>query len=322
MAGGNADSLRWQIRMLLATEQTAPTNRPGTAGALARERDEEAFAALVHRHGPMVLRVCRSVLGHEQDAEDGFQATFLVLARKAAALSWQESIAGWLYETARRLAREAARIACSASPREPGRPTDHCRSAGGYFRTRPAGGARRGIEPVVRQVSIPARSVLPRRSEWRDGRPAAGLLPEHAQTPTRQGAAVAPRPTGAARPRPVRSGGGNPAPARRRIRLRTANPCPGRRPGRRTLRGRRRRGGLLGQRPRVDRSRPAGLSFSKGKTAVVVLSLCLVLSGAGLWAHQAWVANEAAARKDPERQAARPVDDADRQTPRKGEGPS
>src|SRR5208283_2195772 len=69
--------------------------------------DEVAFEALVARHGPMVLWVCRSVLRDSHDAEDAFQATFLVLARKARSLWIKETLANWLYRIAVRVALAA-----------------------------------------------------------------------------------------------------------------------------------------------------------------------------------------------------------------------
>src|SRR5262245_18854203 len=63
-------------------------------------REEAAFAALVRRHGPMILGVCRRVLRNTHDAEDAFQATFLVLVRKAASLLPRETIGNWLYGVA------------------------------------------------------------------------------------------------------------------------------------------------------------------------------------------------------------------------------
>ena len=59
-------------------------------------RDEASFAALVRRHGPMVWRLCLRLLGHAQDAEDTFQATFLVLACKAASVLKRESVGSFL----------------------------------------------------------------------------------------------------------------------------------------------------------------------------------------------------------------------------------
>ncbi|HTU90741.1 MAG TPA: sigma-70 family RNA polymerase sigma factor [Gemmataceae bacterium] len=93
-----------------------PRDEEGDAELLERFlrcREEAAFAALVRRHGPMVLGLCRRMLRHEHDAEDAFQAAFLVLARKAGSIRKKGALAAWLhrvaYHIAARMRAEAAR---------------------------------------------------------------------------------------------------------------------------------------------------------------------------------------------------------------------
>jgi RNA polymerase sigma factor (sigma-70 family) len=87
-------------------------------GEFATGRDEEAFAELVRRHGPMVLGVCRQLLRHEQNAEDAFQATFLVLARKAGSIRSPEALPNWLFGVATRMATRQRTLAGRRQARE------------------------------------------------------------------------------------------------------------------------------------------------------------------------------------------------------------
>src|SRR5262249_38124083 len=84
----------------------------------AATQEQAAFEELLRRHGPMVLRVCQRVLHHTQDAEDAFQATFIVLVRTAKSIAKQESVASWLYGVAYRIAQDAKRSAAQRHTRE------------------------------------------------------------------------------------------------------------------------------------------------------------------------------------------------------------
>src|SRR5262245_24823039 len=93
-------------RAVLLRDGAGLTDGQLLEGYLSR-RDEAALAALVRRHGPMVWGVCRRILHNWHDAEDAFQATFLVLVRKARSVEPREMVAHWLYGVAHQTALKA-----------------------------------------------------------------------------------------------------------------------------------------------------------------------------------------------------------------------
>ena len=110
MAIGRGGAALRQLERLYSVGAFGMLSDEQLLGRFATERgelSELAFAVLVERHGPMVLRVCRGVLGDEHAAHDAFQAAFLVLARRSSSLRVADSVGPWLYEVARRVASSA-----------------------------------------------------------------------------------------------------------------------------------------------------------------------------------------------------------------------
>jgi RNA polymerase sigma-70 factor (ECF subfamily) len=106
-----------QIRRL-AGEPLSERDDAFLLNQFTARRDERAFEALVRRHGQLVQAVCRRVLRCEDDAEDAFQATFLVLARRAGAIHPSRSLASWLHGVALRAAWNARKSAMRRRRRE------------------------------------------------------------------------------------------------------------------------------------------------------------------------------------------------------------
>jgi RNA polymerase sigma factor (sigma-70 family) len=116
------------LRHRLSTLALDPDRLPDAdlLGRFADDHDADAFAALVRRHGPVVLAVCRRVLGAGPDADDAFQAAFLTLARKAASIRGRAALPAWLHRVTLRVARRALlrRRPAEALASEPGDPAD------------------------------------------------------------------------------------------------------------------------------------------------------------------------------------------------------
>ena len=96
MATGRTGRLLQHLRRSALLRQGAGLSDAHLLGLFVDSGDESAFEALVRRHGALVLGVCRRALRDHHDAEDAFQATFLVLARKAGSIARREALANWL----------------------------------------------------------------------------------------------------------------------------------------------------------------------------------------------------------------------------------
>ena len=107
MAGERLGTALRQIGQLFAEGVLSGLSDAQLLDRFVEHRDQSAFEALVARHGPMVLSVCRGILRDPNDAEDAFQAAFLVMVKKAKTVRARHSLRGWLYQVAHRIAIQA-----------------------------------------------------------------------------------------------------------------------------------------------------------------------------------------------------------------------
>jgi RNA polymerase sigma factor (sigma-70 family) len=134
MVPGNAGTILRHIRTNIDTQAAHGLTDGQLLERFVASRDESAFASLMRRHGQLVWGVCANRLHREQDVEDAFQATFMILVRRAATIHKKESVGSWLHGVAYRVAmrakknvskrrgqeREAAAKKCQESASETG----------------------------------------------------------------------------------------------------------------------------------------------------------------------------------------------------------
>jgi RNA polymerase sigma factor (sigma-70 family) len=111
MAKATVADLIFHLRKTWATQGARELTDSQLLNLFLDQREEIAFAVLVHRHGPMVLDVCRRVLGDSHSAEDAFQATFMVLCRRSRSIRRRDSLGSWLFGVAKHIAaKDKARM--------------------------------------------------------------------------------------------------------------------------------------------------------------------------------------------------------------------
>lgn len=138
MAVRPAESMARHIGKLVAARRYGRLTDRELLRYFTKEHEVAAFEHLLQRHAPMVLNVCQRVLHNGHDADDVFQATFLVLLKKAGALARRDSVAGWLHEAAYRLAVKAKSAAIRRGIVERSAPVKACHDPGGDMTVREA----------------------------------------------------------------------------------------------------------------------------------------------------------------------------------------
>jgi RNA polymerase sigma factor (sigma-70 family) len=118
MAAVSMDTVIRHLRRAVLRQDEAGRTDGQLLASFIEQKDEAAFEALVCRHGPMVFGVCWRVVHQHHDAEDAFQATFLVLARKASSVRPREKLANWLHGVALRIAMKAKTMTAKRRGRE------------------------------------------------------------------------------------------------------------------------------------------------------------------------------------------------------------
>src|SRR2546425_12330454 len=118
MATGQLSNFMRRLRSVLVRQDAPGLADDDLLKLYLQQREEAAFEALVRRHGPMVIGVGRRVLHNSHDAEDAFQATFLVLVRRASSIVPRDMVGHWLYGVAYRTALKARALSAQRRARE------------------------------------------------------------------------------------------------------------------------------------------------------------------------------------------------------------